>query len=164
MNILIVVNLLEKKQPISYTIYRAARMLVTTKAVSQDLVLTDWQRIGSGSPGVELAGRSPGRRYDKHRRIILGFIVVCIVNMARYFSSLRALLVDCVTAIHCSINMLMEGAFLPTWPTQQTGASRLVYLCPTLSDHHDDEFIRRCERVRRQFIRPAHCVVWWWSV
>ena len=29
--------------------------------------------------------------------------VVCIVNMARYF----------VTAIHCSINMLMEGAFLP---------------------------------------------------
>lgn len=39
--------------------------------------------------------------------------VVCIVNMARYFSSLRALLVVRVTAIHCSINMLMEGAFLP---------------------------------------------------
>ncbi len=36
MNILIVVDLPEKKQPdsLSYTIYRAARMLVTTKAVS----------------------------------------------------------------------------------------------------------------------------------
>ncbi|RJX84109.1 hypothetical protein D3822_30750 [Escherichia coli] len=34
MNILIVVNLLEKNNLISYTIYRAARMLVTTKAVS----------------------------------------------------------------------------------------------------------------------------------
>lgn len=37
--------------------------------------------------------------------------VVCIVNMARYFSSLRALL---VVLRNCgSINMLMEGAFLP---------------------------------------------------
>ena len=35
-------------------------MLVTTKAVLQDLVLTDWQRIGSGSPGVELRGQVAG--------------------------------------------------------------------------------------------------------
>lgn len=60
MNILIVVNLLEKNNLISYTIYRAARMLVTTKAVSRGLVLTDWQRIGSGSPGVELRGQVAG--------------------------------------------------------------------------------------------------------
>ena len=45
--------------------------------------------------------------------------VVCIVNMARYFSSLRAL-----------------------W---------YIY-AQRYRDHHDDEFIRRCERVRRQFI------------
>ncbi len=45
--------------------------------------------------------------------------------------------------------MLMEGVFYLTWPTQQTGASRLVYLCQRYRDHHDDEFIRRCERVRR---------------
>ena len=43
--------------------------------------------------------------------------VVCLVNMARYFSSLRSLL------------------------------AVLRY-----RDHHDDEFIRRCERVRRQFV------------
>lgn len=61
MNILIVVNLLEKNNLISYTIYRAARMLVTTKAVSPGHeVLTDWQRIGSGSPGVELRGQVAG--------------------------------------------------------------------------------------------------------
>ncbi len=39
--------------------------------------------------------------------------VVCIVNMARYFSSLRALLVVLRNCDYCSINMLMEGAFLP---------------------------------------------------
>ena len=35
-------------------------MLVTTKAVSPGPVLTDWQRIGSGSPGVELRGQVAG--------------------------------------------------------------------------------------------------------
>lgn len=35
-------------------------MLVTTKRFLQDLVLTDWQRIGSGSPGVELRGQVAG--------------------------------------------------------------------------------------------------------
>lgn len=36
-------------------------MLVTTKSgFLQDLVLTDWQRIGSGSPGVELRGQVAG--------------------------------------------------------------------------------------------------------
>ena len=39
--------------------------------------------------------------------------------------------------------MLMEGAFLPlVW---------YIY-AQRYRDHHDDEFIRRCERVRRQFI------------
>ncbi len=163
MNILIVVNLLEKKQPDLLHIYRAARMLVTTKAVSPGPGVTDWQRIGSGSPGVELRGQVAGRRYDKHRRIILGFMCRLHVNMARYFSSLRALLVVLRNWIHCSINMLMEGAFLPHMANQQTDASRLVYLCPTLSRSSRDEFIRRCERVRRQFILTSAFVVWWWS-
>ncbi len=35
-------------------------MFVTTKRFLQDLVLTDWQRIGSGSPGVELRGQVAG--------------------------------------------------------------------------------------------------------
>ncbi len=40
--------------------------------------------------------------------------VVCVVNMARYFSSLRALLVVLhLVAIPCSISMLMAAAFLP---------------------------------------------------
>lgn len=48
--------------------------------------------------------------------------------------------------------MLMEGAFYLTWPTQQQ--VRLVWYiyAQRYRDHHDDEFIRRCERVRRQFI------------
>ena len=50
-------------------------MLVTTKAVSlQDLVLTDWQRIGAVAPGWNSAAGRRGVRYDKHRRIILGFM------------------------------------------------------------------------------------------
>ena len=57
--------------------------------------------------------------------------VVCVVNMARYFSSLRALLVVL------------------------RGCDPLLYQYvygQRYRDHHDDEFIRRCERVRRQFI------------
>ncbi len=127
------VNLLEKKQPDLLHYYRAARMLVTTKAVSPGPGVNDWQRIGSGSPGVELRGQVAGRRYDKHRRIILGFMCRLHCNMARYFSSLRALLVVLRNCDHCSINMLMEGAFLPHMANPKTGASRLVYLCPTLS-------------------------------
>ncbi len=39
--------------------------------------------------------------------------VVCVVNMARYFSSLRALLVVLRGCDPCSISMLMAAAFLP---------------------------------------------------
>ncbi len=38
------------------------------------LSLIVWQGIGSGSPGEELRGRVAGRRYDKHRLTILGFM------------------------------------------------------------------------------------------
>lgn len=57
-----------------------------------------------------------------------------------------------MVAIPCSISMLMAAAFYLARAAQQTDAAGVVYLCPALPDHHDDEFIRRCERVRRQFI------------
>ncbi len=48
--------------------------------------------------------------------------------------------------------MLME-LFTFAWPTQQQGAYHFRYIyAQRYRDHHDDEFIRRCERVRRQFI------------
>ncbi len=45
-----------------------------------------------------------------------------------------------------------RGLFYLTWPTQQTGAIVWYIYAQRYRDHHDDEFIRRCERVRRQFI------------
>ena len=47
----------------------------------------------------------------------------------------------------------MEGAFLPHM-ANPTNRLRLVWYiyAQRYRDHHDDEFIRRCERVRRQFI------------
>ena len=65
--------------------------------------------------------------------------VVCIVNMARYFSSLRALLV-------VLRNFTSHGQ-----PNKQVRLVWYIY-AQRYRDHHDDEFIRRCERVRRQFI------------
>ena len=69
--------------------------------------------------------------------------VVCIVNMARYFSSLRALLYQYV-----------DGGGFFTSHGQPNKQVRLVWYiyAQRYRDHHDDEFIRRCERVRRQFI------------
>ena len=68
--------------------------------------------------------------------------VVCVVNMARYFSSLRALLV------------VLRGCGFFTSHGQPSKQMRLVWYiyAQRYRDHHDDEFIRRCERVRRQFI------------
>ena len=104
-------------------------------------MLTDWQRIGSGSPGVELRGQVAGEE------------VVCIVNMARYFSSLRALLVvlrNCDPLLY----QYVDGGGFFTSHGQPNKQVRLVWYiyAQRYRDHHDDEFIRRCERVRRQFI------------
>ena len=79
--------------------------------------------------------------------------VVCIVNMARYFSSLRALLVvlrNCDPLLY----QYVDGGGFFTSHGQPNKQVRLVWYiyAQRYRDHHDDEFIRRCERVRRQFI------------
>lgn len=52
----------------------------------------------------------------------------------------------------CSINMSTAAVF--TSHGQPGKQVRLVWYiyAQRYRDHHDDEFIRRCERVRRQFI------------
>ncbi|SQI80425.1 Universal stress protein B [Klebsiella oxytoca] len=53
----------------------------------------------------------------------------------------------------CSINMSTAAVFF-TSHGQPSKQMRLVWYiyAQRYRDHHDDEFIRRCERVRRQFI------------
>ena len=75
--------------------------------------------------------------------------VVCIVNMARYFSSLRALLVvlrNCDPLLY----QYVDGGGFFTSHGQPNKQVRLVWYiyAQRYRDHHDDEFIRRCERVR----------------
>mgnify|MGYP005983656931 FL=1 len=79
--------------------------------------------------------------------------VVCVANMARYFSSLRALLVV-LRGCDPLLYQYVDGAGFFTshgQPGKQIRLVRYIYAQRYL-DHHDDEFIRRCERVRRQFI------------
>ncbi|CRH31259.1 Universal stress protein B {ECO:0000255/HAMAP-Rule:MF_01088} [Pantoea ananatis] len=79
--------------------------------------------------------------------------VVCIVNMARYFSSLRALLVV-LRGCDPLLYQYVDGAGFFTshgQPGKQVRLVRYIWARRYL-DHHDDEFIRRCERVRGLFI------------
>lgn len=79
--------------------------------------------------------------------------VVCVVNMARYFSSLRALLIV-LRGCDPLLYQYVDGGGFFTSHGQSGKRVRLVrYIyARRYWDHHDDEFIRRCERVRRQFI------------
>lgn len=79
--------------------------------------------------------------------------VVCIVNMARYFSSLRALLVV-LRGCYSLLYQYVDGGGFFTSHGQPSKQMRLVgYIYyQRYRDHHDEEFIRRCERLRRQFI------------
>lgn len=79
--------------------------------------------------------------------------IVCLVNMARYFSSLRALLVV-LRGCDPLLYQYVDGAGFFTshgQPGKQVRLVRYIWL-QRYRDHHDDEFIRRCERVRGQFI------------
>ena len=98
-------------------------------------------------------GGSPGRRYDQHYCAVLALCVVCVVNMARYFSSLRALLVV-LRGCDPLLYQYVDGGGFFTSHGQPSKQMRLVWYiyAQRYRDHHDDEFIRRCERVRRQFI------------
>lgn len=81
--------------------------------------------------------------------------VVCIVNMARYFSSLRALLVVLRGCDPLLYQYVDGGGFFTTHgqPNKQVRLVWYIY-AQRYRDHHDEEFIRRCERVRRQFPDP----------
>ncbi|ACT08912.1 universal stress protein UspB [Dickeya chrysanthemi Ech1591] len=79
--------------------------------------------------------------------------VVCIINMARYYSSLRVLLLilrDCDPLLY----QYVDGSGFFTshgQPSKQLRLVRYIYAQRYL-DHHDPEFIRRCARVRGQFL------------
>ncbi len=78
---------------------------------------------------------------------------VCLVNMARYFSSLRALLVV-LRGCDPLLYQYVDGAGFFTshgQPVKQIRLVRYIWRQGYL-DHHDDEFIRRCQRVRGQFM------------
>lgn len=79
--------------------------------------------------------------------------VVWMVNMARYFSSLRALLVvlrDCDPLLY----QYVDGSGFFTSHGQPNKQIRLVryIFSQRYIEHHDPEFIRRCQRVRGQFV------------
>ncbi|ATI64356.1 universal stress protein UspB [Edwardsiella tarda] len=79
--------------------------------------------------------------------------IVCVVNMLRYYSSLRSLLIvlrGCDPLLYQYVDG--RGFFTSHGqPSKQLRLVRYIYE-RRYNDHHDDEFIRRCERLRRQFI------------
>jgi len=79
--------------------------------------------------------------------------VICVVNMVRYFSSLRALLVVLRGCDPLLYQYVDGGGFFTSHgqPNKQMRLVRYIYT-QSYQDHHDEEFIRRCERLRRQFI------------
>lgn len=80
-------------------------------------------------------------------------LLVCVINMVRYYSSLRALLVV-LRGCDPLLYQYVDGAGFFTAHGQPSKQIRLVRYIhgQRYLDHHDDEFIRRCERLRRQFI------------
>jgi universal stress protein B len=96
---------------------------------------------------------SPGGCMISTVALFWALCVVCIVNMVRYFSSLRALLVVLRGCDPLLYQYVDGGGFFTAHgqPNKQVRLVRYIYARRYL-DHHDEEFIRRCERVRRQFI------------
>ncbi|CDL82801.1 universal stress protein UspB [Xenorhabdus szentirmaii] len=79
--------------------------------------------------------------------------LICIINMARYFSSLRALL----SILRQSDPMLyqsVDGNSFFTTGGQFNKQIRLVRYINSQSyiNHHDPDVIMLCERLRKQFI------------
>lgn len=79
--------------------------------------------------------------------------IICVVNMARYYSSLRALLVVLRGCDPLLYQYVDGGGFFTAHgqPSKQVRLVRYIWAQRYL-DHHDDEFIRRCQRVRGQFV------------
>lgn len=82
--------------------------------------------------------------------------IVCVINMARYYSSLRVLLMilrDCDPLLYQYVD---GGGFFTSHgqPSKQIRLVRYIYAQRYL-EHHDEAFMRRCERVRGQFMLTA---------
>ena len=79
--------------------------------------------------------------------------IVCIINMARYYSSLRVLLLvlrDCDPLLYQYVDG--RGFFTSHGqPSKQIRLVRYIFAQRYL-EHHDEEFMRRCARVRSQFL------------
>ncbi|AJJ85681.1 universal stress protein UspB [Yersinia pestis] len=84
--------------------------------------------------------------------------VVCVVNMARYYSSLRALLVV-LRGCDPLLYQYVDGGGFFTSHGQPSKQIRLVgyIFAQRYLDHHDPEFIRRCERLRSLSIILCNC-------
>ncbi|MFC6376852.1 universal stress protein UspB [Tatumella terrea] len=79
--------------------------------------------------------------------------IVCVINIVRYFSALRALLAVMRT---CDPHLYQQvdgaGFFTPRGrPAMQLQLARYLYE-RRYRGHQEYEFIFRCEQVRRQFI------------
>ncbi|OTA20592.1 universal stress protein UspB [Xenorhabdus beddingii] len=79
--------------------------------------------------------------------------LICMINMARYFSSLRALL----SILRQSDPMLyqsVDGNGFFTTNSQFNKQIRLVRYINSQSyiNHHDPDVVLLCERLRKQFI------------
>lgn len=79
--------------------------------------------------------------------------VVCVINMARYYSSLRALLVI-LRGCDPLLYQYVDGAGFFTSHGQPSKQIRLVcyIVAQRYLEHHDPEFMQRCERMRNQFV------------
>lgn len=79
--------------------------------------------------------------------------VVCVVNMARYFSSLRTLLFVLRGCDPLLYQYVDGGGFFTSHgqPSKQIRLVRYIF-AQRYNEHHDPEFIRRCQRVRGQFV------------
>lgn len=82
-----------------------------------------------------------------------GLCMVFVINMMRYFSSLRTLLVVMKGCDPLLYQYVDGNGFFTTHgqPNKQIRLVGYIYSRRYI-EHHDDEFIRRCDRVRRLFI------------
>jgi len=79
--------------------------------------------------------------------------LVTLINMARYYSTLRALLLvlrDCDPLLYQYVD---GGGFFTAHgqPSKQVRLVRYIFAQRYL-EHHDAEFMRRCGRLRAQFM------------
>ncbi|RXK33995.1 universal stress protein UspB [Arsenophonus endosymbiont of Bemisia tabaci Asia II 3] len=79
--------------------------------------------------------------------------ILCIINMMRYFSSIRVLLFI-LRESDPLLYQSVDGNGLFTAHVQWTKYIKLIRYINTqqYTNHHDPEVILRCERIRKQFM------------